>query len=160
MDHEAARADLTRALNAAPSGALRARAGLQVLIARGAEAVGIDAHGTTAEPALPLDAIVSAATAAPRSDARRAFAVLLVHALGIPGLLPPRGETARVVQVFLESVLLNPPRRAGYPFDGSPYDKRQALLALHATIDDHLRPLESTMPSWLHGLGTGAAGKD
>jgi hypothetical protein len=27
------------------------------------------------------------------------------------------------------------------------------LLALHATVDEHLRPPESTMPGWLHGLG-------
>jgi hypothetical protein len=153
MDHEAARAELTRALDTAPSGGPRVRAGLQVLIAHGVEALGV-----APRLAVSLDNILRAAIDAPQSDARRAFAVLLVHALGVPGLLPSRGETPRLIQTFLESALLNPLRRASYPFDGSAYEKRQALGTLHATIDEHLRPMEATMPSWLHGLGR-AAGK-
>jgi hypothetical protein len=130
VDHEAARDELTRAVEAAADRGSRSRAGLRVLIARGAEIQGIGTEGIetggTGAPRLgsALDAILRAATAAPQSDARRAFAVLLVHALGVPELLPPRGETARLIQVFLESALLNPLRRAGYPFDGSAYDKR------------------------------------
>jgi hypothetical protein len=44
-------------------------------------------------------------------------------------------------------------RRAGYPFDGTTYDKRLALAGLHATIDEHLRMPEPSIPRWLHGVG-------
>lgn len=147
MDLEAARAELSRAAaTAAPSTGMRFRAAHDVLAARGVEALGITGAG------LALDEIVRIAIEAPPTEARRAFAVLLVHALGLPGLLPTRGRTADDVRLFLERALLNPLRRAGYPFGGTPHDKRQALARLHATIDEHLRPPEPSIPLWLHGL--------
>lgn len=51
---------------------------------------------------------------------------------------------------FLERVSLNPLRRAGYPFDGSPYVRRRALARSNATIDEHLRPFEPSIPRWVH----------
>ena len=60
-------------------------------------------------------------------------------------------QIASDILALLERALLNPLRRAGYPFDAAPYDKRQALARLHATIDEHLRPFEPSIPRWLHG---------
>jgi hypothetical protein len=150
MDVEAARIELIRA---AENAGQQFRAAHEVLIRRGLEAL----HPTP-EPGnavgVSLDEVVRTAAEAPQTRALRGYAVLLVHALGVPGLLPPRGETERRIQSFLERVLLNPLRRGGYPFDGTPYDKREALARLHMTIDEHLRPLEPTMPRWLQGLET------
>jgi hypothetical protein len=143
MDIEAARDELAQAAARDP----RLRAAHDLLIARGAEALQIPPH-----PGLTLDEIVRIAIDAPSTDARRAFAILLVHALGIPGLLPASGRVASDIRTFLERALLNPLRRAGYPFDGSSYDKRQVLARLHATIDEHLCPPEPSIPLWLHGL--------
>jgi hypothetical protein len=148
MDIEAARAELTGALDVTAQGEKRFRAAREVLIRRGIEALQIPPR-----PGISLDEIVAVAAGTPPTAARRALAVLLVYAIGIEGLLPPRGETERHIRSFLEQALLNPLRRARYPFDGSPYDKRQALAGLHATIDEHLRPLEPTIPRWIHGVG-------
>jgi hypothetical protein len=148
MDIEAIRAQLSGTLDAAASMEQRVRAARELLIRRGIEAFQIQAR-----PAIPLDEIIRAAIGAPPTETRREFAVLLVCALGIEGSLPTRGESERHVQSFLEQALLNPLRRAGYPFNGSPYDKRRALAGLHATIDEHLRPLEPSIPRWLHGVG-------
>jgi hypothetical protein len=156
MDIETARTELIQALaSAAPTGS-RFRAARDVLIARGSQVPGIARHPRLAldEPRLDLEEIVRLASATPPSEPRRVFAVLLVHALGIPGLLPSRGRFAADAQSFLEHALLNPLRRAGYPFAGSVYDKRQFLEDLHATIDEHLRPLEPSILRWIHGLGS------
>jgi hypothetical protein len=156
MDIEAARFELNRALNSAAHANLRFRAAIAVLADCGTRALSI-APGSGPSPREPgpsLDAILRIAAEAPPTEARRAFAVLLVHAIAVPGLLPARGETARLIQSCLEHALLNPLRRAGYPFDGPRYDKRQALEALHATIDEHLHPLEPSIPRWIHGIGS------
>jgi hypothetical protein len=146
MDVEAARAEMVRAFNSPAHGA---RAALTVLINHGIEVLAI----MPSDP-VSLDEIVRIATDAPPGDGRRGFAVLLVHALGIKGMLPTRGETERHIHSFLERALLNPLRRAGYPFNASSYEKRQSLAALHATIDEHLRPLEPSLPRWLQGVGS------
>ena len=148
MDIELARAALHRALDPTAPKQMRFRAARQVLIDGG-----ITACQLTPRPGMALDDVIRAAAEAPASDARRGFAVLLVHALGVDGLLPARSETERLIQSFLERALLNPLRRAGYPFDGTAYDKRQALAGLHATIEEHLRPPEPSIPRWLHGVG-------
>ena len=148
MDTEALRAKLIGALESAAPGDRRIRAARELLINRGIELFRI-----APRPGIALDEIVRTAIVAPPTEARREFAVLLVYALGIEGLLPARGETERHVRSFLEQALLNPLRRAGYPFGGSPYDKRRALAGLHATIDEHLQPPEPSIPRWLHGVG-------
>jgi len=146
MDIESARAELTRALGATGQAGPRFRAAQDVLVRHGIEAFGI-----MPRQGLSLDEVVAIAAAAPRTETRRAFAVLLVHAFAIAGLLPPRGETEQRIRSFLELALLNPLRRANYPFDGTAYDKRQVLARLHATIDEHLRLPEPSIPRWLHG---------
>ena len=148
MDTEALRAQLNGAAEAATSGDQRIRAARELLINRGLALLQI-----APRQGIALDEIVRTAIGAPQTEARREFAVLLVYALGIEGLLPTRGEAERNIWSFLEQALLNPLRRAGYPFDGSPYDKRQVLAGLHSTIDEYLRPPEPSIPLWLHGLG-------
>ena len=156
MDVEAAQFELNRALNSAAHASLRFRDAIVVLTDYGTRALSITPGSgpSPREPDPSFDEILRIAAKAPPTEARRAFAVLLVHAIGVPGLLPARGETARLIQSFLERALLNPLRRAGYPFDGARYDKRQALEALHTTIDEHLRPLEPSIPRWIHGIGS------
>jgi hypothetical protein len=148
MDVEALQAALNGALTLATPAEQRIRAGQDLLIKRGIEALQIQNR-----PGITLGEIVRIASGAPATEARREFAVLLVLAIGIDGLLPTRGQIERHIRSFLEQALLNPLRRAGYPFHGSPYDKRQALAGLHASIDEHLRPLELSIPSWIHGTG-------
>jgi hypothetical protein len=148
MDIEAIRAELISALDVGAQVEQRCRAARELLIKRGIETLQIPPR-----PGIAFDEIIRGAIGAPPNEARREFAVLLIYALGIEGVLPGRGETERLIQSFLEHALLNALRRAGYPFDGSPYDKRQALAGLHATIDEHLRPLEPSIPRWLHGVG-------
>jgi hypothetical protein len=151
MDTEALHTQWNEALDAATSADQRTRAARELLINRG-----IGLFKIAPRPGIALDEILRIAIGAPSTEARREFAVLLVYALAIEGLLPTRGETERLIRSFLEQALLNPLRRAGYPFDGSPYDKRQALAGLHATIDEYLRPPEPSIPLWLHGVGTRA----
>jgi hypothetical protein len=148
MDIEAIRARLSGTPDIAAPTEQRVRAAREWLIQRGTETLQIPPRPGTA-----LDEIIRVAIGAPPTEARREFAVILVCALGIEGLLPTRGEIERLIRSFLEQALLNPLRRAGYPFDGSPYDKRRALASLHTTIDEHLRPLEPSIPRWLHGVG-------
>jgi hypothetical protein len=61
-----------------PNAASRLRAGRQVLIVRGCEAFGIE-HSAN----LSLHDLITIAVNAPSTAARRAFAVLLVHALAV-----------------------------------------------------------------------------
>jgi hypothetical protein len=149
VDIEAAHAELILALS--PPGhsiqaAPRFRAARQILIDRGAEALSLPRAG-----AHSLEDILGLAAGATPTRALRNFAVLLVHALGIEGLMPIRGDAERLTRLFLERTLLNPLRRANYPFDGAPYDKRQVLSRLHRTIDEQLHPPEPSIPTWLHG---------
>jgi hypothetical protein len=149
MDLEAARHQLDRATQAASPdnrGDHRVRAARQVLVEHGVECLDLQRRHS-------LEDILSIAAAAPITEKLRDFAVLLVHALGTVGLLPSRGQAEEWTRAFLERVLLNALRRAAYPFDGTPYDKRQALRSLHATIDEHRRPLEPSIPHWIHGVG-------
>jgi hypothetical protein len=156
MDIEAARTEIARALgDVTPDGPAGPafRAAQMALINHGIAALSV-----TPSSGLFLDDIIrTAVDAAPTAD-RRDFAVLLVHALGVKGLLPAHGETERNTHLFLERALLNPLRRAGYPFGGTGYEKRQALAGLHVTIGEHLRPPEPTFPGWIHGAGIHGAG--
>jgi len=149
VDLDAARADLARVSRAAAPGG---RAGANLSAARAILIdFGSEAFGLAPSAARSLDDLLRVAANAPPSRPRRDFAVLLVQALGVESLLPHRGAAADAPRSFIESALLNALRRAGYPFDGSSYDKRRALAGLHATIDEHLRPLEPSFPRWLQG---------
>jgi hypothetical protein len=153
MDLEAARVELTRtARDATQGGEAKHRIlSVQAVITR----YGTEQLRLPQSPGLSFSDILRVAMEMPPGDARRDFALLLVHAVGTVESALARGETERLLQSFLERALLNPLRRAGYPFNGTAYDKRQALMALHTTIDEHLRPLEPTIPRWIHGLGAG-----
>jgi hypothetical protein len=155
VDLRQARLDLARALEAAaaaPHGTDRFHAARQLLVGSGAAALHIDPA-----TAAGLTDIVERALRAPPSRARRVFAVLLVDALAVPGLLSARSSQARLgrdIQALLESALPDVLLRAGYPFAGDLDAKRQALARLHASIDEHLRPLEPSIPAWLSGRPT------
>jgi hypothetical protein len=72
-----------------------------------------------------------------------------------PAALRPKANIPqfdRDLCAFMESALLNPLRRAGYPFAASTYDRLRFLERLHTSIEEHLRPLEPTFPPWLSGL--------
>jgi hypothetical protein len=148
MDQEHARRELDDVLLAADLPAdRRARAVQRILIEQGRAASGTGA--------VSLHQIIQDAGQAPQSSERRAFAVLVVHALKIKDAVRPRGNTAqfdRDLCSFVESALLNPLRRAAYPFTAPTYDKMQFLSGLHATLDEHMKPLEPTFPPWLSGL--------
>ena len=144
MDIDAARAELSASMRDGPP----FHAAHGILLRRGIEALGI-----APRPGIGLDDMIRIAADAQPSEPRRAFAVLLVHALGVPGLLPTRGRLAADIQVFLERALLNPLRRAGYRFDGTPYEKREHLARLHATIEEHLQSPQPSIPHWIHGIG-------
>ncbi|HTB43985.1 MAG TPA: hypothetical protein VK741_10200 [Acetobacteraceae bacterium] len=152
VDVTQARLDLARALeaaSAAPNAADRFRAARQVLISHGAAVP----HIGPAVTAGLLD-LVERAAHAPASPARRVFAVLLVDALAVPGLLSVRSSQARLdrgIRTLVENALPDVLLRAGYPFGGDADAKRRLLSRLHATIEDHMRPLEPSIPTWLSG---------
>jgi hypothetical protein len=148
MDQEQARRELDDVLLAPDlSAERRARAVQRILAEQGTAAFGIVAAS--------LHQIIRHAAQAPQSSERRAFAVLLVRALRINNAVRPRISAAqfdRDLCTFIERALLNPLRRAAYPFTASTYDKMQFLSGLHATLDEHMKPLEPTFPPWLSGL--------
>ena len=72
----------------------------------------------------------------------------------VPGLLSVRSSQARLdraIRALLESALPDVLLRAGYPFGGDLDARREALARLHASIDEHLRPPEPSIPTWLSG---------
>lgn len=152
MDLEQARATLRRAV-AADGGAPaddRFRTARQFLIACGVEAAPAGASLVAGLPEL-----IRRAASAPASPARRIFAVLIVDALGVPGLLPAGGSQARLDRAvcgLLENALPDVLLRSGYKFGDNLDAKRCSLAALVGSIDDHLRPPEPTFPAWLSGL--------
>ena len=99
-----------------------------------------------------LGEVLRLALSAPATAARRACAVLLVHALAVPGLIPPAssGDVCALTESALRDVLL----RAAYPFDGTIEAKMRVLERLHTTLDDLLQPLEPTFPNF-QGLYAG-----
>lgn len=143
MDVEAARHDLATVL-AAAEGTRGRNAGLraarQVVIERCA-----DALGPGASASLSLAGIIRLAADAPQ-PARRDCAVLMVHALSVPGLVPAAaaGDVCRLAEQGLRGALL----RCGYPFGGSVAERQRVLERLHAVIGELLQPLEPTFPNW------------
>ena len=136
-----------------PNAASRLRAGRQVLIVRGCEAFGIE-HSAN----LSLHDLITIAVNAPSTAARRAFAVLLVHALAVEGLVASkshRGQFDKSLRAFVESALPTVLRRSGYPFGSDTYERRRSLERLHTMIDELLLPLEPTFPPRIQGLYAG-----
>jgi hypothetical protein len=105
MNLQRALHDLRQALDehSAQNAESRLRAGRQVLVVRGCEAFGIERSAR-----LSLHDLLTIAVNAPLTIGRRAFAVLLVHALAVEGLVTSkshRGQLDRSICAFVESAL-------------------------------------------------------
>jgi hypothetical protein len=125
----------------------------RILVTRGADALGIELSTS-----LLLHDVIKIALNAPSTPARRAFAVLLVHALCVDGLVASRtsrGQFDRDLCGLVETALPTVLQRSGYPFAGETYEKRRSLERLHTMIDELLRPLEPTFPPHVQGLYAG-----
>jgi len=152
MDFEAALHDLRQALDK-PNAETRIRTARRVLVARGEVALGLEHTGRHA-----LHDLITIAVGAPSTVARRAFAVLIVHALCVDGLVASKsshGQFDRDLSAFIESALPTILQRSGYPFGKETYEKRRSLERLHTMIDELLKPLEPTFPPNLQGLYAG-----
>ena len=151
MQLEVALRDVAAALNTEGRGRrgdARLRAARRVVVDHCAGALAIS---TPAHPSIA--AIARLAAEAPNQPARRACALLLVHALATPGLVPAAsaGDVCLLIERGLRSALL----RVSYSF-GAPLDERfQVLSRLHASIDQLMQPMEPTFPSWIQGLHAG-----
>jgi hypothetical protein len=136
-----------------PNTASRIRASRQVLIGRGCEA-----FGTERSASLSLHDLLTTAMNTPATAGRKAFAVLLVHALAVEGLVASRqdrGQLDRDICAFVESALPTVLQRSGYPFGAETYERRRSLERLHTMIDELLQPLEPTFPPAIQGLYAG-----
>jgi hypothetical protein len=150
MNLQAALRDLSDATTGADqisSPEARLRVARRILIGHALEALKIELP-----PNPTFETVIRAAATAPQTPERRAFAVLMVHALAVRGLVPP--GAAGDVRTLIESALLHVLQRSGYPFGGTAYEKREALDRLHTTIDELLEPLRPTFPNW-QGLYAG-----
>jgi hypothetical protein len=114
MDIEAVRTGLSAAMDAVMPGERRIRAAREWLIKRGAETFQI-----APQPGMALDLVIKVAIGAASTEARREFAVMLICALGIEGVLPTRGESERLVRSFLEQALLDSPELNAYQICGA-----------------------------------------
>jgi hypothetical protein len=125
----------------------RMRAARQVLVRHCVALLGIE---LPEQPSVP--AMIKLAAESPARPTRRSCAVLMVHALATPGLVPhgSAGNICALAEGALHDVLL----RCGYPFGGSIERKMQVLERLHATISELMQPLEPTFPNW-QGLYAG-----
>ncbi len=96
--------------------------------------------------------VLRVAAASPDQAAKRDCALLIVHALGVPGLIPPAAgaNICALAESGLNSVLI----RCGYPFAGSVAERTAILQRLHRTIGELVQPLEPTFPNW-QGLYAG-----
>ena len=149
MDLSQARLDLARVLEDGDV-ADRLSAARQFLIRHGVAALRIDQSA-----ALTLADILRRGASAPGGPARRAFALLIVHALAVEGLVEAPSQRARLDRdlcAFLDSALPDILRRAGYPFDAELDQRRRVLERLHASLDELTRPIDPTFPAWLNGL--------
>lgn len=150
MNLEEALRDLSAALASAAAGRrrnARFNAARHVLVRHCLAALGRDCPDE-----LSLDVVIRLAAEAPAVSARRACAVLMVHALAVRGLVP--AASAGEVCVLVESALRGALLRAGYPFGGSTEQKLQMLERLHRSIDELMQPLEPTFPNF-QGLYAG-----
>jgi hypothetical protein len=150
MNLEEALRDLATALEA--TGAARGRdarlrAARQVVVGQCVAALAMQ---PTELPSVA--SVIRLATQAPARPARRSCAVLLIHALAVPGLVPAAcaGDMRALAEGALRDVLL----RCGYPFSGSIEQRMRVLERLHATIGELMQPLEPTFPNW-QGLYAG-----
>src|SRR5579872_4761444 len=138
---------------ARPDETMRLRGARHIFIARGADALGSEPSANTS-----LHDVIKAAVTASPSASRRAFAVLLVHALAFDGVVAVRSnrnQFDRDLCGFIENALPTALQRYGYPFGHETYERRRSLERLHTVIDDLLKPLEPTFPPTVQGLYAG-----
>jgi len=148
MNVEDAVRDLTKALCAGSAPQARLRAARRVLASRMAALL------DQGEPApLSVPDAIRLALHAPSRPAQRACAVLLVHALATPGLVPPAAaaDTCALVEGALRDAL----SRSGYPFAGATEARIAVLERLHLRLGELLEPLQPTFPNWIQGLHAG-----
>ena len=147
--------DMKQAMNeqTQPDGKIHLQETRQILVARGAEMLGIEPSAFAS-----LHDVIKAAVTASPSPSRRAFAVLLVYALAFDGLVAARStrnQFDRDLCAFIENALPTVLQRYGYPFGNETYERRRSLERLHTVIDDLLKPLEPTFPPTVQGLYAG-----
>ncbi|HLY91448.1 MAG TPA: hypothetical protein VKQ27_20870 [Acetobacteraceae bacterium] len=99
-----------------------------------------------------ITSMIRLAAESQNSVAKRDCALIMVHALGIPGLIPAKDSTdvCILIEGALRAVLL----RCGYPFSGTVPEKLAVLQRLHRTIGELMQPYEPTFPNW-QGLYAG-----
>ena len=149
MDVEAALRRLAAAVshaNAAKDRNAALRAARHVLAEQCCLALGSPLSGAS------LSAMIRLATASQNSAANRDCALIMVHALGVPGLIPAiaGADVCVLIEGALRTVLL----RCGYPFSGTVAEKLAVLQRLHRTIGELMQPYEPTFPNW-QGLYAG-----
>jgi hypothetical protein len=147
MNLEHALSDLSNALGADTNARDRLRIGRQVLTETCLKALGVESPAQLSWPGL-----MRLVVASPDRPAQRDCAVLLLHALAIPNLLPPAAdcEVCALVETALRTALL----RCGYPFGASLEEKIRVLRNLPARIGELMEPLQPTFPNW-QGLYAG-----
>ena len=144
MDFEAARSALAgeiKAAHADPNLNTRFFGARRVVTGAGIEALQIQYSN-----GLSLGDVLLHAVSAPRTPDRRSFAVLVIEALAVDGLIPSTSERAdidRNVCSLTESALSEVLNRFNYPFKGQSYEKRRSLEGLHASVVELLSPVAS-----------------
>jgi hypothetical protein len=144
MDLEATRYALAREITAAQTNAnlnTRFVGARRVITAAGIEALQIQYSN-----GLSLGDVLLHAVGAPRTPDRRSFAVLVLDALAVDGLIPSTSERPdidRNVCVLTENALPEVLDRFKYPFKSQSYEKRRALEGLRASVVELLSPVAS-----------------
>ena len=149
MDLEAALRQLAESLSQGDARGSRnaaLHAARQVVTDQCRLALGVETGGAS------INSVIRLATEAEHPATRRSCALLVVHALGVPGLIPAAAgaDICALAESGLRTVLL----RCGYPFGGSVADKISVLERLHRTIGELMQPYEPTFPNW-QGLYAG-----
>jgi hypothetical protein len=149
MDIEAVLRQLAAALpqaNATQRRDAALRSARHILVEQCRLALGIGTIGAS------ITSMIRLAAESENSAARRDCAVLMVHALGLPGLIPATAgaDVCVLIEGALHTVLL----RCGYPFSETVPEKLAVLQRLHRTIGELMQPYEPTFPNW-QGLYAG-----
>jgi hypothetical protein len=141
MDLELALRDLAETLAAGRSARDRLQAARRIAVRECLSALRIEPA-----PQHSLPAVIRLALASPDQAARRDCAVLLLHALAVPNLIPAatHGDLGALAESALRAALL----RSGYPFGGALDERIRVLARLHTSITELLKPLEPTFPNW------------
>ena len=108
--------------------------------------------GMQLAPQHTLLGVVQFAVISPNRGARRDCAILLLHALAVPGLV--QAEAYPDVCSLAEDALRPALLRCGYPFVDSLEARLGVLERLHTRIAERMEPLEPTFPNW-QGLYAG-----